>query len=53
VRAAVSPRTFPRIQCPRIKIAKLIADFFAGKKVPVLTAVEAVIEEAGTEEEDE
>jgi Eco29kI restriction endonuclease len=35
------------------KIVKLIADFFAGKKVPILTPAEAVVEEEGKEEEDE
>jgi hypothetical protein len=35
------------------KAIKLIADFFAGKKVPVLTPAEAVVEEEGKEEEDE
>jgi len=35
----------PANPMPEAEIIKLVADFFAGKKVPVLTAVEAVIEE--------
>jgi hypothetical protein len=34
------------------KIIQLINDFFAGKKVPVLTPTEAVVEEEGKEQED-
>jgi hypothetical protein len=35
------------------KIVKLVVDFFAGKKVPVLTPAQAVVEEEGKDEEDE
>jgi Eco29kI restriction endonuclease len=35
------------------KIMQLINDFFTGKKVPVLTPAEAVVEEEGKEQEDE
>lgn len=35
----------PANPTPRRAIEKLVADFFVGKKVPLLTAAEAVIEE--------
>lgn len=34
-------------------IIKIIADFFAGKKVPMLTAAEAVMDEKGSEEDED
>ena len=37
----------------KVKIAHLISDFFAGKKVPVLTPAEAVVEEEEEKGEDE
>jgi hypothetical protein len=46
-------RGLPDNSMSQERIVKLIADFFAGKKVPVLTPAEAVVEEEGKEEEDE
>ena len=43
----------PQNPMSKERVIKLIADFFAGKKVPVLTAAEAVVEEEEKEEEDE
>jgi hypothetical protein len=37
----------------KVKIVHLISDFFAGKKVPVLTPAEAVVEEEEEKGEDE
>ena len=43
----------PPNQMSREKIVQLVADFFAGKKVPTLTPVEAVVDEEGKEQDDE
>jgi len=43
----------PQNPVSKERVIKLIADFFAGKKAPVLTAAEAVVEEEEKEEEDE